>query len=174
VRNNLAYATHQFFQTRGFLYIHTPIITASDCEGAGEMFAVTTVLPGKDDPSEHEKYLTDKVFNGPVIVYNYPKDIKAFYMKQNEDGKTVQAMDVLVPRIGEVVGGSAREEDLGKLDARIKELDLDVEAYWWYRDLRRYGSVPHAGFGLGFERLVMMATGMENIKDVIPFPRAPG
>lgn len=124
--------------------------------------------------SEHEKYLTDKVFAGPIIVYDYPKDIKAFYMKQNPDGKTVQAMDVLAPRIGEVVGGSAREDDLGKLDARIKELDLDASAYWWYRDTRKYGSVPHAGFGLGFERLVMMATGVENIKDVIPFPRAPG
>lgn len=107
-------------------------------------------------------------------MYNYPKDIKAFYMKLNPDGKTVQAMDVLVPKIGEVVGGSAREDDLATLDARIEACGLDKEAYWWYRDLRKYGSVPHAGFGLGFERLVMMCTGVENIKDVIPFPRAPG
>lgn len=129
---------------------------------------------GCDLASEHEKYLTDKVFCGPIIVYNYPKDIKAFYMKMNDDNKTVQAMDVLVPKIGEVVGGSAREDRLDLLDKRIEEMNLDKEAYWWYRDLRKYGSVPHAGFGLGFERLVMMATGVENIKDVIPFPRAPG
>lgn len=129
---------------------------------------------GVDLASEHEKYLTDRVFKGPIIVYDYPKDIKAFYMKQNEDGKTVQAMDVLVPRIGELMGGSAREDQLDKLDQRINEMNLDIEAYWWYRDLRKYGSVPHAGFGLGFERLVMMSTGVENIRDVIPFPRAPG
>jgi len=115
---------------------------------------------GCDLASEHEKYLTDKVFEGPIIVYNYPKDIKAFYMKMNDDNKTVQAMDVLVPRIGEVIGGSAREDRLSVLDARIEEMKLDKEAYWWYRDLRKYGSVPHAGFGLGFERLVMMATGV--------------
>lgn len=132
------------------------------------------VFWGCDLASEHEKYLTDKVFQGPIIVYNYPKDIKAFYMKLNDDNKTVQAMDVLVPRIGEVIGGSAREDNLATLDARLDELKLDKEAYWWYRDLRKYGSVPHAGFGLGFERLVMMATGIENIRDVIPFPRAPG
>jgi len=129
---------------------------------------------GCDLASEHEKYLAEKVFGGPIIVYNYPKDIKAFYMKMNEDNKTVQAMDVLVPRIGEVIGGSAREDNLELLDKRIVEMNLEMDAYWWYRDLRKYGSVPHAGFGLGFERLVMMATGMENIKDVIPFPRAPG
>lgn len=129
---------------------------------------------GVDLQSEHEKYLTDKVFCGPVVVYNYPKDIKAFYMKLNDDNKTVQAMDVLVPGIGEVIGGSAREDRLDVLDRRIKEMNLEIEAYWWYRDLRKYGSVPHAGFGLGFERLVMMASGVENIKDVIPFPRAPG
>lgn len=132
------------------------------------------VFWGCDLASEHEKYLTDKVFCGPIIVYDYPKDIKAFYMKLNPDGKTVQAMDVLVPKIGEVIGGSAREDDIAVLDARIEGCGLDKESYWWYRDLRKYGSVPHAGFGLGFERLVMMATGMENIKDVIPFPRAPG
>lgn len=129
---------------------------------------------GIDLQSEHEKYLTDKVFCGPVVVFNYPKDIKAFYMKLNDDEKTVQAMDVLVPGIGEVIGGSAREDRLDVLDRRINEMGLEIEAYWWYRDLRKYGSVPHAGFGLGFERLVMMASGIENIKDVIPFPRAPG
>jgi len=129
---------------------------------------------GIDLASVHEKYLTDKVFNGPIIVYDYPKDIKAFYMKMNADGKTVQAMDVLVPRIGELMGGSAREDNLELLDKRINEMNLDIESYWWYRDLRKYGSVPHAGFGLGFERLVMMGTGVLNIKDVIPFPRAPG
>lgn len=132
------------------------------------------VFWGCDLASDHEKYLTDKVFQGPIIVYNYPKDIKAFYMKLNDDEKTVQAMDVLVPRIGEVIGGSAREDRLDVLDRRIGEMNLDIESYWWYRDLRKYGSVPHCGFGLGFERLVMMATGVENIKDVIPFPRAPG
>ena len=129
---------------------------------------------GVDLASEHEKYLTEKVFEGPIILYNYPKEIKAFYMKVNEDQKTVQAMDILVPRIGEIIGGSAREEQLELLDRRIDECKLDKEAYWWYRQLREYGTVPHAGFGLGFERLVMMATGVENIRDVIPFPRAPG
>lgn len=132
------------------------------------------VFWGVDLASEHEKYLTDQVYKGPIIVYNYPKDIKAFYMKMNDDGKTVQAMDILVPKIGELVGGSAREADLAKLDARLEQMNLNKEDYWWYRDLRKYGSVPHAGFGLGFERLVMMATGIENIRDSIPFPRAPG
>ena len=129
---------------------------------------------GVDLASEHERHLTEKVFNGPIILYNYPKDIKAFYMKMNPDGKTVQAMDILVPRIGEIIGGSAREENLEILDQRIESCGLDKEAYWWYRQLREYGTVPHCGFGLGFERLVMMATGIENIRDVIPFPRAPG
>jgi asparaginyl-tRNA synthetase len=129
---------------------------------------------GVDLSSEHEKHLTEKIFNGPIILYNYPKDIKAFYMKLNSDNKTVQAMDVLVPRIGEIIGGSAREENLELLDKRIEECKLEKEAYWWYRQLREYGTVPHCGFGLGFERLVMMATGIENIRDVIPFPRAPG
>lgn len=132
------------------------------------------VFWGVDLASEHEKYLTDKIFEGPIILYNYPKDIKAFYMKMNEDGKTVQAMDVLVPRIGELIGGSAREDNLELLDKRIEDCKLEKESYWWYRQLREYGSIPHAGFGLGFERLVMMSTGVENIRDVIPFPRAPG
>jgi asparaginyl-tRNA synthetase len=326
VRNALAFATHQFFNSRGFLYIHTPIITASDCEGAGEMFQVTgilgknlkdipvtpegevdyskdffgrpsyltvsgqlavenyacalsdvytfgptfraenshtsrhlaefwmiepelawcdlegnmecaesylkhclqyvldncyedllffeerveqglinrlknvlekpfakmtytdaleliqksgkafTTLPnwGDDLQSEHERYVSEEVVKGPVIVYNYPKVLKSFYMKVNDDDKTVQAMDILVPKIGEVVGGSVREDRLDKLDGMIEFKGLSKESYWWYRQLRSYGTVPHAGFGLGFERLVMMATGVENIRDVIPFPRWPG
>ncbi len=126
---------------------------------------------GKDMASEHERYLTEVVFKKPIIVYNYPKEIKSFYMRQNEDGKTVAAMDILVPKIGEIIGGSQREERYDVLLKRITELGLEKESYWWYLDLRKYGSVPHCGFGLGFERLVMMATGIENIKDVIPYPR---
>jgi len=323
VRNSLSYAVHTFFQQRGFNYIHTPIITASDCEGAGEMFKVSTLdfdnLPrtprgaidysrdffgkqanltvsgqlevetcalalgkvytfgptfraensnttrhlsefwmiepeaafftleddmdlaeafvrhlarhvlendredleffnlrvdktvidvlsviaenrferisytdavatlekyndtfeykvsfGVDLQTEHERCLTEKVFKKPVIVYNYPKEIKAFYMRANEDGKTVRAMDLLVPRIGELIGGSEREERYDVLVRRLQELGLDKKDYWWYLDLRKFGSVPHAGFGLGFERLVLLATGMQNIRDVIPFPRYPG
>jgi len=127
-----------------------------------------------DMASEHERYITETVFKMPTIVYNYPKEIKSFYMKQNEDGKTVAAMDILVPKIGEIIGGSQREERLEVLENRITELGMDLKSYWWYLELRKFGTVPHAGFGLGFERLVMMATGIENIKDVIPFPRAPG
>jgi len=126
---------------------------------------------GIDMGSEHERYLAEKVYQGPVTVYNYPKSFKAFYMRANEDGQTVQAFDMLVPGIGELIGGSAREERLDKLDEMIQEKGLDKEAYWWYRELRMYGTQPHGGFGLGFERLVMMATGVENIRDVIPFPR---
>jgi asparaginyl-tRNA synthetase len=129
---------------------------------------------GADLQSEHEKFLTEKVAGGPVIVTDYPKEIKAFYMKQNDDGKTVQAMDVLVPRLGEIIGGSQREDSLEKLVNRIKELNMKPEDYWWYLDLRRYGSVPHAGFGLGFERLVQYVSGVANIRDVIPYPRAVG
>jgi asparaginyl-tRNA synthetase len=315
VRNRMAFAVHQFFQERGFQYVHTPIITASDAEGAGAMFQVTTldlerlaasggkVDYGKDffgkkayltvsgqlnvetycqalgrvytfgptfraensnttrhlEPevafydltdnmelaedflkylvgaalddcaedleffdqrvqsglvedlrkvrsssfarmtyteavteldkatdgfefkpywgcdlqSEHEKYLTEKVVGGPLIVTDYPKDIKAFYMKLNDDGKTVRAMDLLVPRFGEIIGGSEREERLGFLERRIEEMGLDKSAYWWYLDLRRFGTTPHSGFGLGFERLLLYVTGMANIRDVIPFPRAP-
>lgn len=322
VRNSLAYATHKFFQERSFIYLNTPIITSSDCEGAGEMFAVTTLdlekpprdasgkidfredffgkkayltvsgqlngeayalalsdiytfgptfraensntsrhlaefwmiepemafadleddmnladdylkyliryvlnhnfedleffntfiekglleklrhvvetptvrLPyteaisilenagvsfvypvkwGIDLQSEHERFLTEVHFKGPVIVYNYPKDIKSFYMRRNADGKTVAAMDLLVPGIGELIGGSQREERLDILEEAIRSQGLDPETYDWYLDLRRYGSAPHAGFGLGFERLVQYATGMENIRDVIPFPRYP-
>lgn len=128
---------------------------------------------GIDLQSEHERYLTEVVVKGPVIVTDYPKDIKAFYMRQNDDGKTVAAMDVLAPGIGELVGGSQREERLDLLDQRMAEMGLESEPYWWYRDLRRYGTVPHAGFGLGFERAVMYATGCDNIREVIPFPRTP-
>jgi asparaginyl-tRNA synthetase len=126
-----------------------------------------------DLQSEHERALTEKIVGRPVVVTDYPKQIKAFYMRLNDDGQTVAAMDVLAPGIGEIIGGSQREERLEVLDARIQELGLKLEPYWWYRDLRRYGTVPHAGFGLGFERTIIYATGMGNIRDVIPFPRAP-
>ena len=129
---------------------------------------------GIDLQSEHEKYITDKVVGGPVAVLNYPKDIKAFYMRLNDDERTVAAMDVLAPGIGEIIGGSQREERLDVLDRRIDEMDLEKDIYWWYRDLRKYGTVPHAGFGLGFERAVLYATGVDNIRDVIPYPRAAG
>jgi asparaginyl-tRNA synthetase len=141
-------------------------------EKSGEKFEFP-VSWGIDLQSEHERYLTEKVIQGPVAVINYPKAIKAFYMRQNPDGKTVAAMDVLAPGIGELIGGSQREERLEVLDARIAEMGLHAADYWWYRDLRRYGSVPHAGFGLGFERAIQYATGVENIRDVIPYPRAP-
>jgi asparaginyl-tRNA synthetase len=124
--------------------------------------------------SEHERYLTEKVVGRPVVVVNYPKQIKPFYMRVNEDGTTVAAMDVLVPGIGEIIGGSQREERMEVLDARLGETGLSRDVYGWYRDLRRYGTVPHAGFGLGFERMVQHLTGMANIRDVIPFPRAAG
>ena len=321
VRSLLAFAIHQFFNERGFVYVHTPIITGSDCEGAGEMFQVTTlnletlaaggkldyaddffgkqtgltvsgqldveafaqafrkvytfgptfraensntprhaaefwmiepefafadlnddmelaedmlkyiiryllenapsemeffnrfvdkgllerlnnvvsseftrvtyteavemlekendrfeykVHWGSDLQTEHERYLTEEVFKRPVFVTDYPKDIKAFYMKQNDDGKTVAAVDCLVPGIGEIIGGSQREDDYDKLLARMKELGLSEEDYGFYLDLRKYGTTPHAGFGLGFERCVMYVTGMSNIRDVLPFPRTVG
>ena len=322
VRNTLSYAVHRFFQEQGFHWIHTPIITANDAEGAGEMFQVSTLdqanLPrtpagdidygqdffgrkahltvsgqlnvetyclalskvytfgptfraensntrrhlaefwmiepeiafanlddnialaeaflksifravlderaddltffdkfihrgvrarlehfvdatfeemtyteaihhieaadrdweyavqwGSDLQSEHERYLSEEVVGRPVVVRDYPKEIKAFYMRLNDDGATVAAMDVLAPGIGEIIGGSQREERLDVLDRRIVEVGLNVEDYWWYRDLRRYGTVPHAGFGLGFERAIMYATGIDNIREVIPFPRSP-
>ena len=320
VRSTMSFAIHKFFQERDFVYIHTPIITGSDCEGAGEMFQVTT-LPldkpplvdgsvdytkdffgkkaaltvsgqlegetyacalkniytfgptfraensntsrhlaefwmiepemafcdlklnmdvaeefikyifaylldhcpddmdffntriskgiienletitqssfkrvtyteaveqlasarvdfefpvewGVDLQSEHEKFLTEQIYKQPVILINHPKDIKAFYMKLNDDEKTAASMDVLVPRLGEIIGGSQREEDCDKLTSRIKACGLEPSDYWWYLELRRFGSVPHAGFGLGFERLIQFVTGMQNIRDVIPFPRA--
>lgn len=322
VRNAMSYAIHTFFQERGFIYIHTPIITGSDCEGAGEMFRVTKFnldqIPQKDghpdftqdffggpasltvsgqleaeiyahamgdvytfgptfraedsntsrhlaefwmvEPemafcdlqcnaelavqllkyifayvlenceedmkffnrfidstvvdtleklvsqdfeyltytegieillkakekfefpvnwgcdlqSEHERYLCEKVFHKPLILVDYPKEIKAFYMKLNEDGKTVRAMDVLVPKIGEIIGGSQREDDHDTLVERIKEMNLNPDDYWWYLELRKFGSTPHSGFGLGFERLIQFVTGLANIRDVIPFPRTPG
>ena len=323
IRSSLAFAIHKFFNERGFYYFHTPPITASDCEGAGAMFQVTTLdlnnLPknedgsvdyskdfyakptaltvsgqlegelgatalgqiytfgptfraensntprhlsefwmiepemafydisdnmdlaeefvkycinyalehniddirflserfdkgleerlrfvvdndfvrltytegvrileesahkfefpvywGADLQSEHERYLVEEHFKKPVILTDYPKEIKAFYMKQNEDGKTVRAMDVLFPNIGEIIGGSEREESYDKLLARIEELDIPMKDMWWYLDTRRFGTVPHSGFGLGFERRVLFVTGMTNIRDVIPFPRTPG
>jgi len=322
VRNAMAHAIHTFFQKKGFIYLHSPIITGSDCEGAGEMFKVTTfdlnrapekegdidftkdffggpanltvsgqleaeiyalamgdvytfgptfraensntsrhlaefwmVEPemafcdleenaalaieflkqifasvldnckedmeffnrfidstviktletlishdfeiltytegidilekaeqefefpvewGCDLQSEHERYLCEKVFKGPVVLVDYPKEIKAFYMKMNQDEKTVRAMDVLVPKIGEIIGGSQREDDHDALYERIKEAGLNTDDYWWYLELRKFGSVPHSGFGLGFERLIQFVTGLSNIRDVIPFPRTPG
>jgi asparaginyl-tRNA synthetase len=129
---------------------------------------------GVDLQSEHERYLTERYAKKPVIVMNYPKGIKAFYMRLNDDAKTVAAMDVLAPGIGEIIGGSQREERLAVLDARLAESGLDKEHYGWYRDLRRYGTVPHAGFGLGFERTVAYVTGLANVRDAIPFPRTPG
>ena len=128
---------------------------------------------GCDLQSEHERYLVEEHFKRPVILISYPKEIKAFYMKQNEDGKTVRAMDVLFPKIGEIIGGSEREADYGKLSARVKELGMNEADIWWYLDTRRWGSAPHSGFGLGFERLLLFVTGMGNIRDVIPFPRTP-
>ncbi|QGJ68800.1 Asparaginyl-tRNA synthetase [Planctomycetales bacterium 10988] len=323
VRNQICQSVHQFFQERQFFYIHTPVITASDCEGAGEMFQVTSLnlekmlkaapkevdytqdffereahltvsgqleaetyacalskvytfgptfraensntsrhlaefwmiepemafydlqddmtlaeafikrivgdclskceedmdffgkwvdksllerlekvassdflrlsytdaveiltkskqtfeYPvdwGKDLQSEHERFLTEKEFKQPVILHDYPRTIKPFYMRLNNDDRTVAAMDVLVPGVGEIIGGSQREERYEILEERMKAQDLDLEEYWWYLDLRRFGSVPHAGFGLGLERMVQFVTGMENIRDVIPFPRTPG
>jgi asparaginyl-tRNA synthetase len=321
IRSELSYAVHKFFRDRGFRYIHTPIITGSDCEGAGELFRVTTLdldrvpkingktdymqdffgkeanltvsgqlsaemfclalgdvytfgptfraensntrrhaaefwmvepemafcdnegnmdlgaelvkylvgfalkeceedlelfakwvdknlmstlenitqseyirLPyreaveilkksgqkfeyeislGRDLQTEHERYLTERHFKKPVIVYDYPKSIKPFYMRVNDDRETVAAMDVLVPKIGEIIGGSQREERSEVLESRMDELGMAKTAYWWYLDARRYGSVPHSGFGLGFERLLMLITGFGNIRDVIPFPRTP-
>jgi asparaginyl-tRNA synthetase len=141
-------------------------------EKSGEKF-IYPVKWGIDLQTEHERYLTDKVYQKPVFVINYPKDIKAFYMRLNEDGQTVAAMDLLAPGIGEIIGGSQREERLENLEKRMTEMGLKKEDYAWYLDLRKFGSVPHAGFGLGFERLIMYLSGMANIRDVIPFPRTP-
>jgi asparaginyl-tRNA synthetase len=142
-------------------------------EASGKRFEFP-VSWGMDLQSEHERYLTEELVKRPVVVMNYPKAIKAFYMRANEDGRTVAAMDVLAPGIGEIIGGSQREERLDYLDRRLAEMHLDPQVYWWYRDLRRFGTVPHAGFGLGLERTIIYATGMANIRDVIPFPRTPG
>ena len=149
---------------------YTDAITALVKSGKTFEYPVTW---GVDLQTEHERYLTEEHVGRPVVVMDFPKEIKAFYMRMNDDGKTVAAMDVLVPAIGEIVGGSQREERLAVLDARIEELGLHGPDYWWYRDLRRYGTVPHAGFGLGFERMIQYATGVANIREVIPFPRAP-
>jgi asparaginyl-tRNA synthetase len=129
---------------------------------------------GADLQSEHERWLAEEFVKRPLFVTDYPAEIKAFYMYRNDDGKTVRAMDVLVPKVGEIIGGSQREHRLDVLEQRMAEAGLDRERYWWYLDLRRHGSVPHAGFGLGFERLIQFVTGMQNIRDVIPFPRVPG
>ena len=145
----------------------------SALEKSGKKFEFP-VRWGIDLQSEHERWLTEEHVKAPIVVMNYPKEIKAFYMRMNDDGKTVAAMDVLAPGIGEIIGGSQREERLDALDSRLRELNLDAAHYWWYRDLRRYGTVPHAGFGLGLERTISYATGMANIRDVIPFPRTPG
>jgi len=128
---------------------------------------------GKDLQTEHERYLTEEYCRKPVIVTDYPAGIKAFYMRMNDDGRTVRAMDVLVPKMGEIIGGSQREERIGILESRMRQSGLDPRNYWWYLDLRRFGSVPHAGFGLGFERVLQFITGLANIRDVIPFPRTP-
>jgi asparaginyl-tRNA synthetase len=129
---------------------------------------------GSDLQSEHERYLAEEYCKKPVILTDYPAKIKSFYMRANEDGKTVAAMDILIPKIGEIIGGSQREDRLDVLEQKLVDSGLNREDYWWYLELRQYGSVPHAGFGLGFERLVLFVTGMENIRDVIPFPRTPG
>jgi asparaginyl-tRNA synthetase len=159
-----------------FVTAQTERMTYTEAVARLERSGVAFEFPvswGIDLQTEHEKWLCESV-GGPVVVTDYPKDIKAFYMRQNDDGKTVAAMDVLAPGVGEIIGGSQREERLDRFDARVAEMGLDASSYWWYRDLRRYGTVPHAGFGLGFERAVMYATGIENIRDVIPFPRAAG
>ncbi|MCZ6474574.1 MAG: asparagine--tRNA ligase, partial [SAR324 cluster bacterium] len=142
-------------------------------EASGENFEFP-VSWGHDLQSEHERYLTEKKIGRPTFVVDYPKEIKAFYMRLNDDGKTVAAMDLLVPGVGEIVGGSQREERMDHLQARMKEFGVPEDEYWWYLDLRRYGSVPHSGFGIGFERVLMYITGLSNIRDVIPFPRTPG
>ena len=163
----------QLLSTSGFKRLtYTDAVNLLQESGKQFEFAVEW---GNDLQSEHERHLAEVIFSGkPVVVTDYPKDIKPFYMKLNEDGKTVAAMDILVPGIGELIGGSQREDDYNKLTARIKEGGLNPDDYWWYLDLRKYGSVPHSGFGLGFERFVQFVTGMENIRDVIPFPRYPG
>jgi len=155
-------------------FIRLPYTEAIDIlQKSGKTFEFP-VSWGCDLQAEHERYLTEQHFKCPVILHDYPRGIKAFYMRLNDDGKTVRAMDVLVPRVGEIIGGSQREERLDVLAERMKEQKLDPESYWWYLDLRRYGTVPHSGFGLGLERTVQFVTGMGNIRDVIPFPRTPG
>jgi asparaginyl-tRNA synthetase len=142
-------------------------------EKSGQAFEFP-VKWGTDLQAEHERFLTEQHFKKPVILHDYPRTIKPFYMRVNDDGKTVRAMDVLVPGVGEIIGGSQREERLDVLEQRMREQKLNPEAYWWYLELRKYGTVPHSGFGLGLERTVQFVTGMTNIRDVIPFPRTPG
>ena len=142
-------------------------------EKSGENFKFP-VRWGIDLQSEHERYLTEKVYKKPIFLVDYPKDIKAFYMRLNDDGKTVAAMDLLVPGVGEIIGGSQREERMDVLTARMKELGLKEEDYWWYLNLRKYGGTKHAGYGLGFERIIMYLTGVSNIRDVLPYPRTVG
>jgi asparaginyl-tRNA synthetase len=152
-------------------------ITYTDAIAAIKQSAKTWEFPvewGSDLQTEHERFLSEEIFKQPVIVTDYPKDIKAFYMRMNEDNKTVRAMDVLVPRVGEIIGGSQREERYDVLTQRLRDSGLDEKPYWWYLDLRRFGSAPHSGFGLGLERMMMYLTGLKNIRDVIPFPRTPG
>jgi len=170
--------THTLLETLGRVvssdFVRLPYTEAVDIlVRSGEKFEFP-VKWGIDLQSEHERYLTERHFGSPVILYDYPKEIKAFYMRLNDDGRTVRAMDVLVPRVGEIIGGSQREERLDVLESRLRETGLDPAAYWWYLDLRRFGSVPHSGFGLGLERLLLFLTAMGNIRDVIPFPRTPG
>jgi asparaginyl-tRNA synthetase len=155
-------------------FLRLPYTEAVDLlQKSGQTFEFP-VSWGMDLQSEHERFLTEKQFNNPVILFDYPRTLKPFYMRVNDDGKTVRAMDVLVPSVGEIIGGSQREERLDILEQRMKEQGLDPAAYWWYLDLRRYGTVPHAGFGLGLERTILFLSGMGNIRDVIPFPRTPG
>jgi asparaginyl-tRNA synthetase len=150
---------------------YTDAVAALEASGEAFEFPVSW---GMDLQAEHERYLTEKKVGRPVVVTDYPKQIKAFYMRQNDDGRTVAAMDVLCPGVGEIIGGSQREERLDRLEARIRELGLPVDVEWWYLDVRRFGSCPHAGFGLGFDRMLQYVSGMENIRDVVPFPRTPG
>ena len=164
---NLTNVAHAKFEHLSY----TEAISILERSGKSFEFPVSW---GIDLQSEHERYLTDEHVKGPVVVTDYPKEIKAFYMRLNEDDKTVRAMDLLVPRLGEIIGGSQREERYDVLLGKIRELGLDESTYWWYLELRKFGTVPHSGFGLGFERLLMYITGMQNIRDVIPFPRFPG
>ena len=157
------------FLTQRLTYTEA-ITLLQQAEAEGVKFEVKPEW-GIDLPSEHERYICETIFKKPVILTNYPKEIKAFYMKVDEDGRTVAAADVLVPKIGEIIGGSQREHRLDVLKQRCIEMNLDPRAVWWYLDLRRYGTVPHAGFGLGFERLILFVTGLDNIRDVVPFPR---
>jgi asparaginyl-tRNA synthetase len=155
-------------------YVRLPYREAVEIlQKSGRQFEYDVAF-GNDLQTEHERFLTEKHFKKPVIVYDYPKTIKPFYMRLNDDNETVAAMDVLVPNIGEIIGGSQREERLAVLEARMTEAGMAKEPYWWYLESRKFGSVPHSGFGLGFERLLMLVTGISNIRDVIPFPRTPG